>query len=452
MVFIKEKLIPMEEGLSYEGSFHNGQVKFLYDLRYKDKNGNLKEERHIFSKVFELIEQAEDFIVLDFFLFNDDYDHKNFDFQTISRDLANKIIKKKKESPNIKITLITDPINTFYGSYVPEHFLEMKEAGVEIIITDLNKVKDSNPLYSNLYRAYFKHISPKENGKFPNIFRPGERGVSLGSYLDLLNFKANHRKILMNEKEGMIISANPHDGSSLHSNIGFSFTGKALEDLLESEKAIAKFSKADSQIFSLSTKDTSEGPYTTQVLTEEKIKDSILRDIKSSGHGYKLFVGAFYIGDRDIVNGLKKAAEKGVDVRLVLDLNKDAFGVKKIGIPNKQVAAELVKSGAKVRWYKTNGEQYHAKIFIKEDQENLYVVGGSANFTRRNLQDLNLETDLRVEGDKDLEEMKNILEYWDRIWENQEGIYTLDYEDFSEDKLWKNILYYIQEVTGLSTF
>ena len=51
----------------------------------------------------------------------------------------------------------------------------------------------------------------------------------------------------------------------------------------------------------------------------------------------------FYLSNRDIVKSLLDASQRGVDVKLILDPNKDAFGMEKDGVPNRPVAHELVK-------------------------------------------------------------------------------------------------------------
>src|SRR5690606_40232553 len=108
----------------------------------------------------------------------------------------------------------------------------------------------------------------------------------------------------------------------------------------------------------------------------------------------------FYIAEREIVEALIDASRRGVTVRLILDPNKDAFGREKTGIPNRPVASELVSSsdGAiRVRWYRTHGEQFHAKMLMIYDAQRLWMTLGSANFTRRNLGDFNLEANLALE-------------------------------------------------------
>jgi len=45
-----------------------------------------------------------------------------------------------------------------------------------------------------------------------------------------------------------------------------------------------------------------------------------------------------------------------------------------------------------------------------------------------------------------------LTEYFDRIWSNEGGHYTVDYENFKETSSWKWALYLFQEWSGLSTF
>jgi hypothetical protein len=47
----------------------------------------------------------------------------------------------------------------------------------------------------------------------------------------------------------------------------------------------------------------------------------------------------FYFLDRCIVKAFTGAIQRGAQVRLLLDANRDAFGREKNGIPNREVAA-----------------------------------------------------------------------------------------------------------------
>src|SRR5690625_6120146 len=100
----------------------------------------------------------------------------------------------------------------------------------------------------------------------------------------------------------------------------------------------------------------------------------------------------FYLSDRKLIAALKSAQRRGAALRVLLDPNEDAFGRKKNGVPNRSVADELVGAGVDVRWCDTHGEQCHAKFLLHQADGQASMLLGSANFTRRNLADLNLET------------------------------------------------------------
>lgn len=58
------------------------------------------------------------------------------------------MILKRQQNPNIQIVLITDPINSVYGGIAPEHYRSLRQAGIDVIETDLKPLRASNPLWS----------------------------------------------------------------------------------------------------------------------------------------------------------------------------------------------------------------------------------------------------------------------------------------------------------------
>ncbi|QYA48649.1 phospholipase D-like domain-containing protein [Nosocomiicoccus ampullae] len=447
---------PLPEGISVQSDFRKtDDLDILYDVTYEDKNKAVHHDQEIVDTMYEVIDNAEEFIVLDMFLFNNDYNHDTLEFPTLSDNFADRLVQKKQES-DIPITVITDPINSFYGTYDTKVYKKLRDAGIDVIETNLSQLRDSNYLYSGYYRTYLTWIKPGGLKILPNALRPMDDKVGIGSYLRLLNFKANHRKTIMSEKEGVITSLNPHDGSSLHSNIAVRFAGDTLNDLLKSEIAVLDFSGYDTskiKKYEIET-DNNTGEYEISLVTESKIRGALIDTVNTSEAGDSLKIGVFYLSDRGFIKALKKALDRDVKVQLILDINQDAFGNEKNGIPNKPVASELMnyKNPPEIRWYKSHGEQYHAKFMLYNNGEKSTLILGSSNFTRRNLKDLNLETDLIVKANSDSEEMIAMNEYYNRLWNNEDDIYTLDYEEEREDSVMKTILYRIQEGLGLSTF
>lgn len=439
------------EGLSLDGTmYQTDSLEFLTDITYED-NGTRVHEQQLFKRGLQLIREAETVLVVDLFLFNDDYNHSTSTFDTRAKQLTDALIQKKKETKDLHVTVITDPINSAYQSSPSTLLQQLSDAGIQVVETDLTKLKDSNPLYSSVWRSYLQWIPTSANGLFPNAFNKDKK-MSLGAYLDLVNFKANHRKVILNDKEALITSANiSHDGSSLHSNIGFVVQGAILNDLYASENAILTMMGQSLPAHTFT--EQKRGEIETKIVTEGAIGEALIDTVQRAERGDTLQIGVFYLADRPFIQALKDAAKRGVSIQLILDANRDAFGLKKNGIPNRPVAYELSEDPMiAIRWYDTKGEQYHSKFLLLQQEETLTVIGGSANFTRRNLHDFNLETDVYAKLPVTHETSQQLIAYYDRIWNNVDGTYTVSYETYAEQTFWKTMLYRIQEFAGLSTF
>ena len=445
--------------LSYEGPLQPvNDLTFLTDLTWLHA-GEVQQEQVIFQEMLTLVANASEFVVADFFLFNDVYDRSDT-FPDLTRQLTDALLARKREVPELQVILITDEINHFYGSYEAHHLTRLKEGGIDVVITDPSIAGNSNPLYTGIWTTLITHFGSGDFGLFPNPFGTDAPRVTLRSYLRLMNFKANHRKVLITDEAALVMSANPHDASANHSNIAFRFSGPLAADLLNTEREVAALSGYDISRFpTLSGVDliATETLGTTQarVLTEGKIREHLLAALDATQEGDSIWMGQFYIGDRMISQALLDAAERGVTIRLILDPNRDAFGIEKSGIPNRPAAAELVEAsqGAiEVRWYNTQGEQFHTKLTLIHQGETSLLFGGSANLTKRNLGDNNLETMIKVVTPRNGELSMTVTDYFRRLWGNRGGQYTLPYEAFEDNRTWRQWLYRFQEWSGFSTF
>jgi HKD family nuclease len=323
-----------------------------------------------------------------------------------------------------------------------------------VIETNVKVLRDSNPLYSGLWRVFFQWFGQGGSGWIQNPMAKSAPDTTVRSYLKLMNIKANHRKVIATDKSAIISSANPHDASGLHSNTAFEVKGPIIADILKTEQAVLDFSSGGTLPEYKGT--TEEGEIAVQLLTERKILDHTLHEIKISKDKEEIWVGMFYLAERKIIEELIAAANRGVTVNLILDPNEHAFGQQKIGLPNRPVAAELVEEGQgniELRWYNTQGEQYHPKmIYFKRDVEST-IIGGSANFTRRNLYDLNLETDIKITASNEEHVMKDMNEYFLRLWSNEDEMYTLPFESYKDEMtIIKKAMYRIQKVLRFTTY
>lgn len=128
--------------------------------------------------------------------------------------------------------------------------------------------------------------------------------------------------------------------------------------------------------------------------------------------------------------------------------------MEKNGIPNRQVAHELHQANIPIRWCDTHGEQCHGQLLLKMAADgSAEMILGSANFTRRNLDNLNLESSLRVLADQDLPALRDATDYFERNWSNSVGRQaSVAYSVFADDSWLRYWQYRLMEATGLSTF
>ena len=450
----------MPEGTNYESEYYyanEDEVDFLYDLTYSSVE-QITSEQEIFDTIFTHIDSARTYILIDMFLFNSHIGEADQTYRKLAKELSDKLIKKRNET-DIQIDFITDPINILYKGSDSKELEKMEEAGINIIYTKLKKLPDSNVLYSFIWRTFFQWFgNSKEGGTLAHPFSSEEQKVTYRSYLTLLNFKANHRKVFVADHQNtwvsVITSANPHDGSSAHSNIGILVYGDFAEEIYKAETSVAKFSKGSlsSEIDTEQKED--KRAIKLKLITEEKIKDSLIQEINVSTNTDSIKMGMFYLSDRDVIKSLLAASKRGVNIKIILDPNKDAFGRKKKGIPNRPVAHELVnksKGKIQVKWYSTNGEQFHSKIiFFESPTKESTVILGSANLTKRNIGNKNLEMNILLKAKQNTAPIQEIHNYFDLLWNDDK--YTLDYKTYANRSLWKKFIYRFTEFWGASTF
>ncbi|WP_414052958.1 phospholipase D family protein [Macrococcus animalis] len=432
-------------------------AEVLIDNTYK-KDNIMHYDHEIFKHQLQVIQEAKDFIILDMFLFNNTYDGENF--PKLTEQLTNTLIAKKKENPSINIYILTDPINSFYGSYTPAHYKKLRAHGINLYETNLVALRDSNPIYSGIWRPTMRWFGNNENGLITNIFSKNAPNVTVRGFGRLLNMKANHRKTLVTENAAIIASSNPHDPSGHHQNVALKVRGQIQEDLINSEVHAMNMSGANLKVddFKINSRAFNNSmDYTTTLVTEGKIKKALIEEIDRMSDSDSIKMGMFYISDRDIVKALIKASKRGVDVQMILDVNKEAFGKEKPGVPNKPVAHELVsksEDNIKIKWAVSHGEQYHAKftLFKDNDKNESTLILGSANLTRRNVGDLNLETDAIISGESNLPVFTKIDKDFDAKWDNTYAHVTDHYDVKKDPSFWKSVMYRVQEFSGLSSF
>lgn len=464
---------PHEELVRPERSFvvSDDRVHFLADETFVDATGLRVTKQEIWDTIFRTITHAEHFVFLDMFLFNDFQGTGTASStRALSGELTETLLAKRASDPHVPIALVTDPINTVYGGAVAPHLEQLHKAGVVVIMTDLTVLRDSNLLWSALWRpAFAMWGNTADGGKFPHPFQYDGAGVPLRSWFSLLNFKANHRKLIVaavpvDEKQPekgaqvltIVSSSNPHDGSSAHSNVALQVDAEVWKDTLDNETVIANLSNAGLPLFGNDLDSTeATGTLKVSLVRDAAIRKKALSFITGTKKGDTIDLEMFYLSERSIVRALADASSRGVQIRVILDPNKDAFGHKKNGIPNRPVAKELTSRSdgeISIRWCDTHGEQCHAKLLMGKTASSTFLLVGSANFTRRNIGGYNLEADLAVESPSAFTAWTDAQAHFNRLWKNEGGSYTTDYEVYRDETLWKAPLYRLMESSGLSSF
>ena len=449
------------------------EVAFIADITAADAFGRAAVSQGIFDAVLEVVRGARQFIVLDYSSFGADTDAAGGAVQRrIAAALTDALLERRRTQPDLAVLLITDPANERYGAERSPELQLLRAGGVEVVLTELDRLRDSNLAYSSLWRLMLRWWDPPSG--------------PLGVETRRLNFKADDRRLIIADDgrgglTAVIGSATPLDSESGWSNVAARLKGGALGTLLESELAVARFSgwagrsepflapgaaqaplPADCALAAGAAPSAPaalpEGAARVQLLTEGAIRDGLLARVDATGRGDAIDMAMFHIAERTVVESLLAAARRGVSVRLILDPDAVAPSATAAGIPNQPVASELVarSSGAiRLRWYRTHGERFHDSLVMIYGPQQLWLTLGSAQLTRRSLADYNLEANVVLEVARSSALAQQALQYFDTLWANRAALgieYSADFAVFADPAQSDYWLGRLMEGTGLSAF
>lgn len=417
-----------------------GEVALAVDLTAADAYGRAIIRQGVLDETLRIVRSARRVVVLDYELFGSGA--AAAPQRRLAAELTDALVAQRHEYPQLRVLLITDPVTERYGTARAAELQLLRAAGVEVVLTNLDALRDPNFLYSSAWRLTLHWWG-------------GPPGAA-GALARALNFKGNHRKVIVaddgaNGLTALVGSANPLDAQSAWSNLAVRFTGGAVRTLLASELAIARFSGWRGEAQSLvspanaPTACDAQAPAAltpasarVQVLTEGAIRRELLEQLGAAGPGDHIAVAMFKLADRGVIEALLDAARRGVHVRLMLDPSEDATTLTPSGLPNQPLASELVarSNGAvKVRWYRTHGERFHSALALVYGGGRLWLMAGSANFTRRSLDDYNLDADVAMTLSADAALAQQARDYFDTLWSNQAALgieYTADFAVFAD--------------------
>jgi len=249
---------------------NSGDVEFLYDLTYENSDGERVVEQEIFEEMYRIIDGAENFLIVDMFLFGETREEG---YLSLTDDLTDKLVEKKKANSNMPIYFITDDFNIIGKNNNQKYFDRIEEVGVEVIFT---------PVYDNT-----------------NIFDRGYRYIMKKAKKNL-----DHRKVVIGDVDGEIVtlitSGNPHDLSSWNSNVGLVFNGGIWRDVYKWEKIDGGIDDEVIDEFLEGVVDGGIGKnYSVEVtyLADGGLMKEFYREIDSSESGDVINIATFYISD-----------------------------------------------------------------------------------------------------------------------------------------------------------
>ena len=508
-------------GINYESPIRETEnAEFHYDLTYLDKDGNIQYDRNLWDATLKVVDNAKDYLVIEMFLFNDLYNKDKEHFPEFAKEYTERLVKKQKENPNLKVYILADENNNFYGAFEHPFITSMKNAGINVIIVDIFKLKDTFPWYSPIWRTFIEPMgNPQNKGWITNFYGDMWPKLTIRNLLRALNVKADHKKVFLNEKEVVVSSANIHDPSYFHENIAIYTDGPIVKDVLHDLQLVAKFSdseinvddsnketkskiemdladktkikkdtmnignledknndmihleenisdsqkneKDEKESLSLNSgkneiTDTEGKTYKIQYLTEGAIGKYLDADIDSLKSGDELLMGMYFLADRGVIDRLIKAANRGVKIRIIFDRSRDAFGMSTNGLPNKPVSKKLkkkTKGKIEIKWYFTNNEQYHTKItLMKKTDGSVIINAGSANLIKKNIRGYIMDSNFRILTTQDSKISKDVYTYFDRLWENKDGLFTINFDDEPTTSGFSDFMYKILDATQLGSF
>jgi phosphatidylserine/phosphatidylglycerophosphate/cardiolipin synthase-like enzyme len=452
------------------------QVAFIADITAADAFGRAAVSQGIFDAVLEVVRGARHFIVLDYSGFDADATDAAAagaaPQRHIAAELTDALLERRRTQPDLAVLFITDPANERYGAARSVELQLLRAAGVEVVLTELDRLRDSNLAYSSLWRLALRWWDPPSG--------------PLGVESRRLNFKADGRRLIIADDgrgglTAVIGSATPRDSESLWSNVAVRLGGGALVTLLKSELAVARFSgwagrsepflavqaapapapsdcAAAAGAAAGSSAELSGSDARVQLLTEGATREGLLARLDATGRGESIDVAMFHLAERAVVESLLAAARRGVSVRVILDPDAAAPSGTAASIPNQPVASELVARSAgaiRLRWYRTHGERFHDSLVMIYGPRRLWLTLGSAQLTRRSLSDYNLEANVALEVARNSVLAQQALEYFDTLWGNRAALgieYSADFAVFADPAQSDYWLGRLMEGTGLSAF
>lgn len=372
----------------------------------------------VLAREFDIIARAEQTVVLD--------------QSPVAAELADRLLARKHQRPNLKVLLVTDPRGEIYGGTPAMTLAALEQAGIVVVRVKLDHLRDCDPLYSSAWRllvAWWDDPYDAVGGR-----------VTLLSELRNRNLKADRRQLLVaDDGAGGWISL-VASGFQAARNLGVEIRGSMARNIVASELRIAAWSSDDDRLPSAPPiEPRGVGAIDARLVTEGAIQAALRDALAVMKPGDAVRISASGFGDRTLMASLARAAAHGVRLQLLLD--PDAPGAR-------AAAGELRReTGAiEVRW-QTAGGRMPPSYAVMQHGGDVWLDLGSADFTRHSLDDLNLAADVELHLPARASAARMLLERFALDW--AQGTAYATHADEGTGTYWR---YRLAEVTGSAIF
>jgi hypothetical protein len=353
------------------------------------------------------------------------------DRSPMTRNLAQRVLERKRQRPNLKIILVTDPGNEALGGTPPQTLTSLERAGVIVARVRLDRLRDSNPPYTALWRMAFAWWSD------PFDEAPGR--ATLGAWLRMQNHKSDHRQFVVADdgSGGWTAVVSPAGASA-----SLILRGSLARAMIAGELETAAWSTDDDRLpAGPQMIGRGVGTIDARFLTEGAIETALLDAIRATGAGDHIGIAVQIFSERRLVEAALSAAARGARLQVILARN---------AATNRAVAAELLQGGGgriEIRWNAGEPEASYPRLLVVRHRSDVWMNVGSANFTRRDLDDLNLTASVELRTPARAAAARAATDYFAAAWSN--ASVDADFADDSATAYWR---YRIEEAAGLSSF
>jgi hypothetical protein len=370
-------------------------------------------QQTVLGRALNLVEHAEQLIVID--------------QSPLPREIAQALLLRRHQRPHLQIVVIVDPAPAAYGGTPAQDLQALERQGIIVARVRLERLRDSNPIYSALWRIGFAWWS--------DPFEEAANPQGIAAQTRQLNAKADQRQMLVADDGAggwVSLTGAPESPTALL------VRGALAQDIMAAELSLASWSDEDRLPAVPPAHGRGLGTIDARFLTEGAISAALLETLSALEAGDAIFLATHQLSDRGVIAALLRAASRGAQVRVLLD---------PLPNPNLGSAGELSRNRVAVRWAIDRPGAPRSSLLLVRHGKDASIYFGSANFTRRNLADLNLECAMELRAPAGGVLPATFNEYFAARWTA-----AAEYPRYADESAATYWGFRLAEATGLSRF